>query len=132
MYFPGEYRSTGRTQIDQAIAGDALAHVERQNHIQREFFEAYEIDTLLDAVVSHVEVARTETPDKLTVVRDEHIDAYCFDAAGECRVLRPHNGDRDDQEADGHHCSRHRHGWDRRNGRHNCSSSAAVFRPWAV
>src|SRR5262249_2471930 len=79
---------TRLAQLLETIAADALAHVEREHHVQRNLLEADEIDLLRHAVIEHFEVARLETSERGTSVAIGHqyIHTYRLD------LRREHGG----------------------------------------
>jgi len=87
---------TGRLpEVIEALTDDAVAHVENQHQVQRDFFEAREIDLLRHAVVDDLEVVRRQPahwpapagagrPRRPTCAGAEHRDRAGDEAAGAC------------------------------------------------
>ena len=66
---------------------DAVAHVERQDDVERDLLEAGVIDLLRHAVVEQLEVSGLEAEHRAAVVRDQHVDAHRFGFRSEGRPL---------------------------------------------
>ena len=86
------------------VAGDALAEIERQSDVQRDFAEADDVDLLRHAVVANDEVGWRQSAQRLARrIGDQHVDADAFDARREGRLRRhdaassASSGERDDR-----------------------------------
>src|SRR5262245_2373325 len=105
-----EQRMAGRLQVLQPFAGHAGADVECQEHVQRNLLEAHEIDRLKHTVVTHFEVAGTESSDNFGAIGDEHVHAYGFALCGEGRLLgrRRHHAAQQQSDTRRHQPCHHR------------------------
>ncbi|HUP41068.1 MAG TPA: hypothetical protein VM115_13170 [Vicinamibacterales bacterium] len=61
----------------------AGTHVERQHHVQRNLFEAREIDVLTNTVIQDVEIIRCQPLQRAATLGHEHVDAHRINAAAE-------------------------------------------------
>jgi hypothetical protein len=95
-----EHAAAGGLQVAQPQTLEARAHVEREHHVERNLFEAGEIDRLPDAVVEHLEVGGRQPLQRLAVAGDEHVHAHGLQAALEDRLRAGRR--------DGQHCRAHR------------------------
>ena len=106
-----EHSRAGAAQLVQPFAGHAVAHVEREDDVERDFIEADQVDDLRHTVVDDLEVAGTQAADRLAVIGNEHVDADGFDLRRERRaLLRPTDGrqqqHRDRRRHTSSHCKR--------------------------
>ena len=85
---PAENGAARAPQVVEPLARDAVAHVEAENHVERNLLEADEIDLLRHAVVEDLEVGGFQAGDRLAFVGDEDVDAHRFYFRRERRLLR--------------------------------------------
>ncbi len=75
-------------EMFETVARHAVAHVERQDDVERDLLEADDVDGLGDAFVADVEVGRRQPSDGPAILRDEHVDADRLEPARKRRGLR--------------------------------------------
>jgi len=84
---PPKHSVARRTQMVQAFARHAIAHVKDEHDVEGHLLEAHEVDILPDAVVEHLEVSRPESGHRLSVLGHERVDAHRFHPRRERRPL---------------------------------------------
>ena len=104
-----QHGAAGRLQPIETVARDAVAHVEREDRIERNLLEADEIDLLRHAVVDHLEIRSREAAHRLSLIGDEHIDADRLDPRRKARLLRA-GAQRRGRREDKRRCESRRHG----------------------
>src|SRR5688572_16095542 len=76
----------------QTLADHALAHVESEDHVDRQLLERGEVDLLHHTVVDDLEIRRPQPADDAAVVGDEDVNAHRLEPAGKRGRLRCHDG----------------------------------------
>ena len=70
----GQRGTPGRAKMIEPFAGHAIAHVERQDQVDRNLLEADEIHWLPYAVIEHLEVSGRQPLERHAAFADQDID----------------------------------------------------------
>ena len=72
----------------QPLARHALAHIEREDDVQRNLLVADEVHLLRDVVVENLEIAARQSENRRALLGNQHVDTNSFDFRGERWHLR--------------------------------------------
>jgi hypothetical protein len=78
-----EQRLPGRPKVVERFSSHTVADVEREDDVERQLFEADEVDRLGNTVVEHVEVPCGESAHRNAVLRHQDVDTHGLDPGRE-------------------------------------------------